>query len=220
MKKIALHMFAEDFDAEAMPDDAPFARPEVDPGPDQLERTRMAGWRDGYAAGHAAGLAQGEAEAQRAARQIAQKIEALAERSLRRVDGAAQALAELLLGVLDRAFPILCRKFGATEISGVAKVILPSLDRMAHIEVTVAPEHLLILREQTDALDKRLAEKIKIIAHDRCGSADILISWPNGDAVRDGCQIWDDITATLQLQGLTFAPIAASSTKRELVDVE
>lgn len=211
-------MFSEDFDRAPMMDHAPPPNPDADP--DRLERARTAGWDDGYATGYAAGQADRAAETHELARHIAHRIEALAKVSTRRIDEAAQALAELLLTMLNQAFPVLCERYGVAEIAAVATAILPNLERLAFIQVTVAREHLTFFREYIQTLDKRLAEKTTVMAHERCGRADIFISWPDGDAARDGREIWQDITEALQLHGLNIAPIDAPPTERELVHAE
>jgi len=220
MSRALLSIFAEDFDRATAPAEPPSGGTSGADDADLRARERAEAWQEGYDAGLAAARADTEAADDDTAERIGRNVQAMTEGVLARIDRDAQELAGLMLAILERTFPVLCREYGAGEIAAVARHFIPPLERAAHIQVTVCARQRPRLEALIGTFDQRMTDKISVIADESAGPADIAISWPDGSVQREAAQIWDSIVSALGLHGLTAAHRTIPEPEGEIAHVD
>ena len=221
MARRALAFFAEDFDAQGAPENAPAEQTAAPVFTDvEMEAARAVAWQEGHAAGRNEAEQALEREQQRLLGVMAEELARTRAEHLAQSEAAAGELTRLLLGALGAMMPAFCARHGAGEIQAIVAEILPPLVNEAHVRVQAPPEQIAALRQSIARLDPDLVRAVRVVPAPQMGPSDIAIRWQQGEAVRDAARIWNNIAAILAPHGLmddgSLAPVA----EKEPADVE
>jgi len=207
-----LKFFGEDFGggmddhaADAAAEAA--AEPAIDP-----EAIRVAAYEEGLRAG----LERAEAEHHRA---VARTLAALEERlgaahyqAAEETDRAARSIASLLIQALMKMLPTLCARFGATEIAGVARAVLPGLQQEPRVVVAVSPTVAAAVEAELASLGDEFRERAVLAPNDALAPGDVRITWQDGVAARDTADVMQRIAALFAQYGLIDGMLSARET--------
>jgi flagellar assembly protein FliH len=201
-----LKFFGEDFGGgvddpavEAAAEDA--AEPPLDP-----EAIRAAAYEEGVRDG----LERAEAERHRA---VARTFTVLEERlgtatyqAAQETDRAARSIASLLIQALMKMLPTLCARFGATEIAGVARAVLPGLRQEPRVVVAVSPLVATAVEAELARLGDEFRERAVLAPNEALAPGDVRITWQDGVAARDTADLMQRIATLFTQYGLLGAP--------------
>ena len=197
-------LFAEDFDESPAGDGAP--EPEViEPtfSAAELEATRAEAWQAGRDAATAEAAAADHASIRQTVAAIAAQLSAAHNELLDLAEHSAAAIARLLLGSLGVVLPELAARYGEAELQAIIRTVLPGLFKEPAVTLRINPRHCATLRREIERLDPDLAARLQLVPTDSMPPGDARIAWRNGGATRDAAALWEQVTATLGLSGLS-----------------
>ncbi len=204
-------LFDEDFDARDAPPEPEVIEPTFSAA--ELARAREAAWHEGHASGVEAASANADAEICRALRMITQALGDVREVAAALTEGAAAAIACLLMDNLAAAFPALCARHGDAEAAAIIAAVLPALAAEPAITVHANPQTLRLLTKAIQRLDPDTADRVHTADSDAMPPGDVHVTWHNGSATRDAAALWQQVADILTPAGLLGAPVAIRETE-------
>jgi flagellar biosynthesis/type III secretory pathway protein FliH len=199
-------LFAEDFDMPAMRATAP--EPEViEPtfSAAELEAACAEARQAGRDEAAAAAMANDQAVIRQTVSAIAAQFAAAREELVELTEQTAAAIGRLLLGSLGAVLPELAARYGEAELQGIIRAIVPGLFKEPAVTLRVNPQHCASLAREIERLDPELAARLQIVPTESIPAGDARIAWRNGGATRDVAALWQQVTTTLGLSGLSPA---------------
>lgn len=205
--KSGLGLFAHDFDRPVegvivldepeVPDVLPPVVSEA-----MVAQAREEGFREGLAHGRAeAAAARDVALADMTARLVAQ-MEGAAEGLGAVVQGSGEALAQLVLAAVGRAYPVLCERHGAAEVRRFTHEVVTMLGEEPRIVVRVHPDMVPEVARVVAGLAPERRDAVVVEAQDALVPGDARIGWRHGAAVRDAKGMWARVVDVLGPLGL------------------
>jgi flagellar biosynthesis/type III secretory pathway protein FliH len=196
-------LFAEDFD---LPARGIVPEPEIiEPtfSATELEAACAEARQVGYDAARAEAAASDHAVIRQTVLAVAEQLAAAREQLFELADQSAAEIARLLLGSLGVVLPALAARYGEAELLAIIRVILPGLFKEPAVTLRINPRHCASVAREIERLDPDLAVRLQIIPTETIPAGDARITWRNGGATRDAAALWEQVTATLALSGLS-----------------
>lgn len=205
-----LKFFGEDFGADAddpseRATDEP-AMPAIDP-----DAIREAAYQEGLRDG----IERADSERNRA---VARTLAALEQhlgtaqyQAAQETDRAARSIAGLLIQTLMKILPAACARFGAAEIAGVARAVLPGLQQEPRVVVAVHPAVAPEVEAEIARLGDEFRERAVLTPTETLAPGDVRITWQDGSAARDTNDLMQRIAALFAQYGLLNAPEAGAA---------
>jgi flagellar biosynthesis/type III secretory pathway protein FliH len=196
-------LFDEDFDHPAPPPPPP--EPEViEPvfTVAELDAAREMAWREGHEVAQAEAEQSATAIAHAVLARIAEQLDTALDEANRLAEQAAEAIALLLLDCFAKVFPTLCERYGAEEVRGVIRTVLPALRQEPKITVRLDPMSARTVVQELERLEPDLVPRVDLIPTDAMQAGDVRVTWRNGSAVRDTGALWQQVACILAPAGL------------------
>jgi flagellar assembly protein FliH len=193
-------LFTEDFDAPTVgPREPEIVVPTFSLA--EFEAAREEAWNDGKAAALTAAEAEHWAAVRGAMATMIARLDAARDELTRQAEASAEALTQLLIGLLGTLFPSLCARFGPGEVSDVLKTVLPILRLEPRAVIRVPPSLVPAIRDVIADSGSDLSDRIEIVADETLVPGDIRVAWQRGHAVRDVRALWAEIGDALGQAG-------------------
>jgi flagellar biosynthesis/type III secretory pathway protein FliH len=198
-------LFAEDFDL-------PPGRRDTPPEPEVIEPTFSAAeleaaCAEARQAGSDAASAEAAAADHAVIRQtvvaVAEQLTAAHDELIDLAEQSATMIARLLLGSLGVVLPELAARYGEAELQAIIRIVLPGLFKEPAVTLRINPRHCATVAREIERLDPDLAARLQIVPTESIPAGDARIAWRNGGATRDAAALWEQVTATLALSGLS-----------------
>jgi flagellar biosynthesis/type III secretory pathway protein FliH len=199
-------LFAEDFDLSPAQDTTP--APEViEPtfSLAELETARAEAWQAGSDVASAEAAAADHAVMRQTVTAVAAQLAAAHGELVQLAEQSATAIARLLLGSLGAVLPELAATYGEAELQAITRIVLPGLFKEPAVTLRINPLHCTAIAREIERLDPDLAARLQTIPTESIPAGDVRIGWRNGGATRDAAALWEQVSATLALSGLSPA---------------
>ncbi len=197
-------LFAEDFDLLPDRDSAP--EPEViEPtfSAAELEAARAEGWQAGSDAAFAEAAAADQTVIRQTVTAVVAQLDAARVELVDLAEQSAATIARLLLGSIGAVLPELAARYGEAELQAVIRVVLPGLFKEPAVTLRINPQHCATVAHEIERVDPDLAARLQIMPTESIPVGDARVGWRNGGATRDVATLWEQVTATLALSGLS-----------------
>jgi predicted NBD/HSP70 family sugar kinase len=206
-------LFAEDFDLPTQ-DDPP--EPEViEPTFTAAEleaacaEARQAG-RDAAATEAAAAAAAADhAVLRETVTAIAAQLAVAHAELLDLAEQSANTIGRLLLGSLGAVLPQLVARYGEAELQAIVRIVLPGLFREPAVTLRLNPQHCSSMAREIERLDPDLAARLQIVPTDSIPAGAGGRARRHRGGPRHVAALWEQVVATLDLSGLSPAPVEA-----------
>ncbi len=211
-----LEIFGEDFttpqpgtEAEMVPD-APAPPPPITA--EDVDAAYANGLRDG----HATALASGVRQTQEMVQALLLEIGAVTDAACETADANALHMTRLLLDLLRKFFPRLCRDYGPAETADMVARVLDGLVSEPEVEIRACSAGIASLEAYfaTTPYDGR--SKIIFVAVDAMQPGDTSMRWKDGRADRNADKLWAEILEILTLNEI-IEPEPVQPTTRTLI---
>jgi flagellar biosynthesis/type III secretory pathway protein FliH len=167
-----------------------------------VEAAQADGYADGYSEGLAHAVGEQAAEVARTVAKLAELLGDARQQATRVAEESACAIAGLLVAMIGVGYPRLRAHYGAEEVRGLAQRVLQKLVREPRVTVRVHPSMAATLQADFDAMPFRAFEHMTLEPTDAVPVGDVLVSWPDGAAIRESAVAWTSIAQVLEPLGL------------------
>lgn len=208
-------LYAEDFDAELAPapisHTAPAATTQPAITPADLARARAEGHAEGMRAASQHAATRQAALQQAALQAIADSLARTEADIARSGRSLAEALARTMLSLAHALLEDAARERAPAQIAGLLDLLLPPLQHLPDITVSVHPFMEESLSGVISGLQERYGGRVHFKADAALGETDARINWPGGSAARLDQEFQAQLRAALVSFAAAGAPAAQQS---------
>jgi flagellar assembly protein FliH len=205
-----LKFFGEDFGAGAGdPAEAPAA--EETPPPIDPEAIREAAYQEGLRDGLERVDTEHHRTVERTLVALEQQLGAAQYQAAEETERAARSIAGLLIQTLMKILPAACARFGATEITNIARAVLPGLRQEPRVVVALHPAVAPEVEAELARLGDEFRDRAVLAPSEAMAPGDVRIIWQDGSAARDTNDLMQRIATLFVQYGLLNTPGAGAA---------
>jgi len=206
-----LKFFGEDFGADAADPSDEAASDETAAPPIDPEAIREAAYQEGLRDGIERADSERNRTVARTLASLEQHLDQAQYQAAQETDRAARSIANLLIQTLMKILPTACARFGAAEIAGVARAVLPGLRQEPRVVLAVHPAIAPDVEAELARLGDDVRARAVLAPSESMAPGDISITWQDGSAARDTNDLMQCIAALFTQYGLLNTPEAGAA---------
>jgi len=197
-----LKIFGEDFENPGEGKPTEQSAPAPEPPPAITVADLDAAYARGLQDGESTALVQSERQSEEMIKALLLEIGTVTDTARKDIDEVAEVIVKLLLDLLQKFFPVLCKEYGPTETTDMVSIVLAGLIDEPTVEIRACPAGIAHLEQYLQATPYDGDSKLTLVTVDTMQPGDANMRWKNGKAYRNAAAMWDEILAALRLNGI------------------